>query len=70
MPPLVDLFGYLGILLHGLVIVSQSLALGGALFLVLPGAPVRGSAGARARAPRGRHCGHGARCAWPGVEWC
>ena len=32
---LVDLFGYLGILLHGLVIVSQSMALGGAGFLVL-----------------------------------
>ena len=36
---LVDLFGYLGILLHGLVIVSQSMALGGALFLVLVARP-------------------------------
>jgi putative copper resistance protein D len=36
---LVDLFGYLGILLHGLVIVSQSMALGGALFLILLARP-------------------------------
>jgi putative copper resistance protein D len=43
---LVDLFGYLSILLHGLVIVSQSMALGGALFLVFlarPFAPLLGS---------------------------
>lgn len=31
---LVDLFGYLGIILHGCAIVAQSMALGGALFLV------------------------------------
>ncbi len=31
---LVDLIGYVGILLHGLVIVSQSMALGGMLFLI------------------------------------
>ena len=36
---LVDLFGYLGIILHGLVIVSQSMALGGALFLLLVARP-------------------------------
>ncbi len=36
---LVDLIGYLGILLHGLVIVSQSMALGGMLFLVLLARP-------------------------------
>jgi putative copper resistance protein D len=36
---LVDLFGYLGILLHGLVIVSQSMALGGTLFLVFAARP-------------------------------
>ena len=36
---LVDLFGYLGILLHGLVIVSQSVALGGMLFLVFLARP-------------------------------
>ncbi len=38
---LVDLFGYLEILLHGLVIVSQSMALGGMLFLVLLARPFR-----------------------------
>lgn len=32
---LVDIFGYLGIILHGLAITAQSVALGGALFLVL-----------------------------------
>ncbi len=42
---LVDLFGYLGILLHGLVIVSQSMALGGALFLVLVARPYLGLLG-------------------------
>ncbi len=42
---LVDLFGYLGILLHGLVIVSQSMALGGALFLVLLARPFAGTIG-------------------------
>ncbi len=36
---LVDLFGYLGILLHGLVIASQSMALGGAFFLALLARP-------------------------------
>jgi putative copper resistance protein D len=43
---LVDLFGYLGILLHGLVIVSQSMALGGALFLMLLARPFAGTIGA------------------------
>jgi putative copper resistance protein D len=43
---LVDLFGYLGILLHGLVIVSQSMALGGALFLLLVARPYGGLLGA------------------------
>jgi putative copper resistance protein D len=43
---LVDLFGYLGILLHGLVIVSQSMALGGALFLVLLARPFAAMIGA------------------------
>jgi putative copper resistance protein D len=32
---LIDLFGYLSIIVHGLTIVSQSMALGGALFLIL-----------------------------------
>lgn len=31
---LIDLFGYLSVLLHGLTIVAQSMALGGAVFLV------------------------------------
>jgi putative copper resistance protein D len=37
---LVDLFGYLEIILHGLVILSQSMALGGVLFLVLLARPL------------------------------
>src|SRR4051794_29375691 len=37
---LVDLFGYLSIVLHGLTIVAQSVALGGVLFLVLLGRPL------------------------------
>jgi putative copper resistance protein D len=37
---LVDLFGYLSIIVHGLTIVSQSMALGGALFLVLLARPL------------------------------
>ena len=43
---LVDLFGYLGILLHGLTIVSQSMALGGALFLILLARPLAATLGA------------------------
>ncbi len=39
MSRLVDLIGYLGILLHGLAIVSQSMALGGMLFLVFLARP-------------------------------
>jgi putative copper resistance protein D len=42
---LVDLFGYLGILLHGLVIVSQSMALGGMVFLVLVARPYAATLG-------------------------
>ncbi len=42
---LVDLIGYVGILLHGLVIVSQSMALGGMLFLVLLARPFAGQLG-------------------------
>jgi len=37
---LVDLFGYLSIIVHGLVIVAQSMAVGGALFLVLLARPL------------------------------
>ncbi len=46
---LVDVFGYLSIVIHGLTIVSQSMALGGVLFLVLLARPkswLLGSAGA------------------------
>ena len=45
MSMLVDLFGYLGIILHGLVIVSQSMALGGALFLIFAARPYAGILG-------------------------
>jgi copper resistance protein D len=37
---LVDLFGYLSIIIHGLVILSQSMALGGALFVVFLARPL------------------------------
>ena len=37
---LVDLFGYLSIIVHGLTILSQSMALGGVLFLVLLACPL------------------------------
>ena len=40
---LVDLFGYLEIILHGLVILSQSMALGGMLFLLLLARPLAGA---------------------------
>ena len=36
---LIDLFGWLSVVLHGLVIVAQSMAVGGALFLVLLARP-------------------------------
>ncbi len=36
---LIDLFGYLSIVLHGLVIVAQSMALGGVVFLLLLARP-------------------------------
>ena len=49
---LVDLFGYLGILLHGLVIVSQSMALGGMLFLIFLARPF--AAASRGRISRAR----------------
>ncbi|HEY0183007.1 MAG TPA: CopD family protein [Rhodopila sp.] len=37
---LVDLFGYISIIVHGLTILSQSVALGGALFLILLARPL------------------------------
>ncbi len=47
---LIDLFGYLSIILHGLTIVAQSMALGGVLFIAFlarPFAPKLGPAGAK-----------------------
>jgi putative copper resistance protein D len=40
---LVDLFGYLSVILHGISIVAQSMALGGVLFLLLLARPLNGS---------------------------
>ena len=40
---LVDLFGYLEIILHGFVILSQSMAIGGMLFLLLLARPFASS---------------------------
>ena len=40
---LVDLFGYLSIVLHGVTIVAQSMALGGALFLLFLARPFQAS---------------------------
>ena len=37
---LVDLFGYLSIIVHGLTILSQSMALGGVLYLVFLARPL------------------------------
>jgi putative copper resistance protein D len=42
---LVDLFGYLSIIIHGLTIVSQSMALGGILFLVFLARPFSAALG-------------------------
>ncbi len=47
---LVDLFGYLGIVLHGLTITAQSVAVGGVLFLVLVARPFAARPGATAAA--------------------
>lgn len=40
---LIDLFGYLSILLHGITIAAQSMAIGGVLFLVFLARPFAGS---------------------------
>jgi hypothetical protein len=53
---LVDLFGYLSIVVHGLTILSQSVALGGVLFLVLLAWPLH------AAAPPGHRSGPPASC--------
>jgi copper resistance protein D len=51
---LIDVFGYLSIIIHGLTILSQSMALGGALFLVLLARPLAPRLGhPRAGNPRG-----------------
>jgi putative copper resistance protein D len=42
---LIDLFGYLSIVLHGLTILAQSVAVGGVLFLVLLARPLAGRLG-------------------------
>ena len=55
---LIDLFGYLSIIVHGLTILAQSMALGGVLFLVLLARPLaRTARHRRARASR-RHGAH------------
>jgi putative copper resistance protein D len=51
---LVDLFGYLSIIIHGLTIVSQSMALGGVLFLVFLALPLASSIGPRVAADTAR----------------
>jgi len=60
---LVDLFGYLSIIIHGLTIVAQSMALGGVLFLVFlarPFAATLGLAGPRILADTARITGYAA----------
>jgi len=47
---LVDLFGYLGIVLHGLTITAQSLAIGGVLFLLAVARPFAATAAGSASA--------------------
>ena len=42
---LVDLFGYLSIIIHGLTIVAQSMALGGVLFLIVLALPLASAVG-------------------------
>src|ERR1700761_2151435 len=46
---LVDLFGYLSIVVHGLTILAQSMALGGVLFLLLLARPLVPRLGAGGR---------------------
>ena len=60
---LVDLFGYLSIVVHGLTILSQSMALGGVLFLIFlarPLAPALGRAGQGIVAGTARIAGYAA----------
>ncbi len=51
---LVDLFGYLSIIIHGLTIVAQSMALGGVLFLVFLALPLASTIGPRVAADTAR----------------
>ncbi|HEY8288895.1 MAG TPA: CopD family protein [Acetobacteraceae bacterium] len=51
---LIDLFGYLSIIVHGMTILAQSMALGGALFLVLLARPLAARLG-----PAGESIAHG-----------
>jgi len=51
---LLDLFGYLSVILHGLTIVAQSMALGGVIFLVFLARPLAPSLGATGLAIRER----------------
>ena len=61
---LIDLFGYLSIVVHGLTIVAQSVALGGVLFLALLLHPLERGIG-----PAGEGIGHGCAriAAWSAV---
>src|SRR6195952_2613169 len=54
---LVDVFGYLSIIVHGLTILSQSMALGGVLFLVFLARPL--DSGGRGRQAPGRGVARG-----------
>jgi len=51
---LIDLFGYLTIIIHGLTIVAQSMALGGVLFLIFLALPLAHSIGPRVAADTAR----------------
>ena len=57
---LVDVFEYLSVVVHALVLTAQSATVGGSLFLRVPGAPIRGPADDAGRRLRRR----------PGVRWC
>ena len=51
---LVDLFGYLSIIIHGLTIIAQSMALGGVLFLFVLALPLATAIGPRVAADTAR----------------
>ena len=63
----IDLFGYLSIIVHGLTIVSQSMAVGGVLFLIFLAGPLAGQiglAGPRVMEDTTRVT------AWAASSWC